>query len=102
MATKKKAAKKKVAKKNSSGLGRHIVILQRGWVVVGDLTKKGPMYYMKKGAVIRSWGTSEGLGELALKGPLSGTRLDKISDGTWFHELTVIGAMPCQTNNWPL
>ena len=83
-------------------LGRHIVILQRGWIVVGDLIKKGSMYSLKKGAVIRSWGTSNGLGELALNGPLTGTKLDKISDGTWFHELTVIGAMPCQTNNWPL
>lgn len=94
--------KKKVSKKTTGGLGRHIVILQRGWVVVGDLFKKGPMYSVKNGAVIRTWGTSEGLGELALKGPLSGTTLDKISDGTWFHELTVIGAMPCQTSNWPL
>ncbi len=80
-------------------LGKHIVILQRGWVVVGDLFKTESKYHINNGSVIRLWGTSEGLGQLAISGPLSGTRLDKVTDGTWFHELTIVGAMPC-SNKW--
>lgn len=76
-------------------LGKQIVILQRGWVVVGDLFKEGQKYWINNGAVIRRWGTSTGLGELALKGPLKDTILDPVTDGMWFHELTIIGAMPC-------
>ena len=90
---------KKVTSKKKSGLGKHVVILQRGWIVVGDLFKSNSKYWIDNGSVIRSWGTSEGLGELAIKGPLSGTKLDKLTDGTWFHELTIVGAIPC-SKNW--
>jgi hypothetical protein len=92
--------KRKVKKKSSKRVhGKHIVILQRGWVVVGDLFSEGSKYWIDNGSVIRSWGTSEGLGQLALNGPMSGTKLDKVTDGTWFHELTIVGAMPC-SKNW--
>lgn len=55
-----------------------IVVLDRGWVMVGQLEKDGDEYLLLNGHVIRRWGTTEGLGELAMKGPLPETKLEKI------------------------
>lgn len=57
-------------------LGWRIVVLQRGWVVVGDVHQDGDEITVNDSSVIRSWGTSKGLGELALNGPLASTKLD--------------------------
>lgn len=53
-----------------------IVVLQRGWVVVGQVSQTGDELTITDASVIRTWGTTKGLGELALNGPLSGTKLD--------------------------
>ena len=53
-----------------------IVVLQRGWVMVGEYSQIGNTGRLDNAKVIRVWGTSKGLGELAEKGPLSGTKLD--------------------------
>ena len=79
-------------------LGKFIVVLQRGWVVVGDLSKDGTEFTLTNGSVVRRWGTSKGLGELAIEGPLEETILDPIPD-TKFHELTVIMRMKC-SDKW--
>lgn len=75
-------------------MGKQIVILQRGWIMVGDLLKIGPDFYLTNGSVVRRWGTSRGLGELALEGPKSNTVLDPIPE-TRFHELTLVAALKC-------
>jgi len=54
-----------------------IVVLQRGWVVVGDYYQGEYENRLENASVIRKWGTSKGLGELALNGPQSKTELDK-------------------------
>lgn len=54
-----------------------IVVLQRGWVVVGEYTHNATEATLENAAVIRTWGTTKGLGELALDGPTSSTKLDK-------------------------
>lgn len=79
--------------------GKQIVILQRGWVVVGDLVKCGSEFILDNGSVIRIWGTTNGLGELAMNGPTSSTKLDPIPE-TKFHELTVIAMLKCDKNKW--
>lgn len=53
-----------------------IVVLQRGWVVVGQVSQSGDDITITDASVIRNWGTSKGLGELALNGPLAATKLD--------------------------
>ncbi len=78
--------------------GVHIVILQRGWVVVGRFSQAGSECTISNGFVIRLWGTSKGLGELASDGPLSGTKLDPIPE-TKFHELTIVARMKC-SDKW--
>jgi hypothetical protein len=76
-----------------------IVILQRGWVVVGRYFKDGDHGRIENGHVIRLWGTSNGLGELAESGPTSFTKLDK-SKSIRFHELTVVAMMDCEQSKW--
>lgn len=80
-------------------LGWNIVILQRGWVVVGNLFKTGPRYTLEDGAVIRTWGTTRGLGEIASNGPTEKTILDPIPTTT-FHELTMVACMACNKRLW--
>lgn len=68
-----------------------IVILQRGWVMVGRWHQGGDNVTLTDASVIRRWGTSKGLGEL-VNGPLSGTTLDPAGT-VRFHVLTVVAAL---------
>ena len=76
---------------------RYIVTLQRGWIVVGAVTKVGNYLSISNCSVIERWGTTEGLGELAITGPTSDTRLRKTTD-ILTHELTVIHLMRVQND----
>lgn len=80
-------------------LGKKIVIAQRGWVFVGDVTKNGSELTLTNAAVVRRWGTTNGLGELASSGPLENTKLDPSPDIT-IHELTVIAIISCDAEKW--
>ena len=73
-----------------------IVILQRGWVLVGEWSQKGDMCFINNGSVIRRWGTAKGLGELAIEGPKEGTILDKEPESE-FHISQVIRTIKCET-----
>lgn len=55
---------------------KKIVVLQRGWVVIGDRTiLPDGDYQLTNASTIRVWGTTKGLGELR-DGPTSKTVLD--------------------------
>jgi hypothetical protein len=54
-----------------------IAVLDRGWVFVGRLTRNDDGITLEKAACIRRWGTTKGVGELALRGPQSSTVLDE-------------------------
>ena len=78
--------------------GIRIVVLQRGWVAVGRYIKRGSEVVIEKAKIIRSWGTSRGLGEL-VDGPTSSTKLDPA--GTLRqHELAVITSIDCKGDAW--
>jgi hypothetical protein len=78
-----------------------IVILQRGWVVVGRFSQEGHNCKLDNAAVIRKWGTTKGLPEIALDGPTKNTVLDKLlSMPIRFHELTVIAMIDCEASKW--
>ena len=47
---------------------KQIVIAQRGWVFVGDVTRTENEVVIEDAAVVRRWGTTAGLGQLAAKG----------------------------------
>lgn len=55
--------------------GWQIVVLQRGWVVVGHVRRSFDELTIENASVIRYWGTTKGLGEL-VDGPTSKTKLD--------------------------
>ena len=76
-----------------------IVILQRGWVKVGRFYQDGVNCRLENCATIRSWGTTKGLGEIAIGGPTSKTILDP-EPTCRFHELTVIATIDCVEEKW--
>lgn len=82
-----------------SGADIRIVILQRGWVVVGKYRKSHSSVTLEGGSVIRVWGTSKGLGEIAFDGPTNTTKLDSIPQTNW-HELTEIANIKCNAEKW--
>lgn len=79
--------------------GKHIVILQRGWVVVGDVSQSGSTVTVENASVIRSWGTTKGVGQLALEGPQNSTKLDPCGT-VKTHELAIIATMKCEVSKW--
>lgn len=76
-----------------------IVILQRGWVVVGYFLQDGSYCMLDAASVIRVWGTTKGLGEIAKDGPTSKTVLDPCPK-IRFHELTAIAMIDCAEDKW--
>jgi hypothetical protein len=51
-------------------------------------------------SVVRSWGTSKGLGELAESGPLTNTKLDKCNGLVEFDYLTVVFTLSVEESKW--
>jgi len=60
-----------------ANLGQNIVVLDRGFVYVGNVTDEGEYLRITDAKNIRYWGTKNGLGELT-KGPLKETKLDPV------------------------
>ena len=76
-----------------------VVIADRGWVYVGRVTREGDQVVIGDCQNVRRWGTSGGLGELALKGPRSETTLDFYGT-VRIHVLAVLGAIECDDSVW--
>ena len=60
-------------------MGQNIVVLDRGFVYVGDVKIIGDFLHVTNCKNIRYWGTKNGLGELR-EGPLKETKLDVIGE----------------------
>lgn len=77
-----------------------IVVLQRGWVAVGNLDRsQAPQLKLENASIVRRWGTTKGLGELAANGPQPNTVLD--AAGTLeFHELAVVTTFTTDADKW--
>ena len=83
-----------------------IVVLQRGWVVVGRYSEKGERGYLEGASVIRKWGTDKGLGQL-VNGPIASggssyapTILDKCNGRVEFLLATTIMMLNCEAEKW--
>jgi hypothetical protein len=70
----------KPASTSSTDHGHAIVVADRGHVWVGDVVTDGEWANIKGARIIRLWGTTKGLNQLANEGPLSGTKLDDRAD----------------------
>ena len=76
-----------------------IVVLQRGFVLVGYYTEHDENHYsLDAASVIERWGTTEGLGQL-VTGPTSETRLRPCGH-VEFHPLGVVLSISCDESAW--
>lgn len=78
-----------------------IVILQRGWVFVGKFYQNGDDCRIEDAHCIRVWGTTKGLGELAISGPLKDTKLDP-SGVIRFNKFSVVGTLDTEAKKWKM
>lgn len=76
-----------------------IIIAERGWIYVGKITREGDQVVIREARNVRRWGTTGGLGELALKGALRDTVLDYYGV-VRIHVLAVCGAIECNDKIW--
>lgn len=79
---------------------KQIIIAQRGWVFVGDVTTNDDNVVIENAACIRRWGTAKGLGELAANGPTKTTVLDNMGT-VRLHALAVVATIDCEAGKWP-
>lgn len=77
-----------------------IIVLQRGWVLIGQFEKDGTNCKLHNASVIRNWGTTKGLGELATNGKLKDTKLDKCGGLVEFDVLTVVLSLSVNEALW--
>lgn len=80
--------------------GTKIVVLQRGWVAVGNYFRKGTECRLENASIIRRWGTTDGLPQLASQGPLSETKLEKSATPIRFHRSAEVLAIDCNEDKW--
>ena len=76
---------------------KQIIIAQRGWVFVGEVTDKGEEVIIDKCKNIRRWGTSGGLGQLAKQGPTSSTMMDDYGT-VRLHPLSIVARIDVTTD----
>lgn len=79
--------------------GLALVIADRGWVFVGQVTSDFEFVTIAGARCVRRWGTSEGLGELAIKGPRPNTVLDAPAD-VKIASRALIAIVPCEPSAW--
>ena len=78
---------------------KQIVIGHRSHMWVGDVSIDGDNVVIDNAAAIRRWGTTRGVGELAVRGPLDNTKLDPCPRVT-IHKLAVIARIDCEVSSW--
>jgi hypothetical protein len=77
-----------------------IVVLQRGWVVVGRVAEESATELrLENAAVIRRWGTTRGLGQIAINGPTDETVLDPCGV-VRAHPLAVVMQIDAREEKW--
>ncbi len=77
-----------------------ILVHQRGWVLVGNYSERGDRCFLRGASVVRVWGTTKGLGEIAKDGPVPNkTVLDGCPEIEW-HVLTGLFTMRCDPSKW--
>ncbi len=73
-----------------------IVVADRGWCWVGNVTQSSESVTITDASCIRYWGTKRGIGQLAIEGPQRETKLDPA--GTVIVPMrAVIALLPCKT-----
>lgn len=76
-----------------------ILIGQRGWVFVGDKSTENDEVILTNASVVRIWGTTRGLGELALNGPTSQSKID-LCGTVRMNRLAVVAEINVNEDKW--
>ena len=76
-----------------------ICVLQRGWVVVGRYEETEKTFIIHNASVVRVWGTTGGLGQIAEGGPTPGTILDRTPTVRGKHD-AMIFTIDCDESKW--
>ncbi len=76
-----------------------VVIGQRGWVWVGMTKREGDHIVIRDARVVRLWGTTRGLAQIANEGPTKDTKLDDPCT-VRVHVLAVVGSLDCNADAW--
>jgi hypothetical protein len=83
----------------STDHGLQIIILDRGYVYVGNVSIDDNWVLITTARNVRRWGTTKGLGELAANGPLKDSIIDPV--GTVRAPLrALIGLIECEASKW--
>ena len=84
-------------------MGLNIYVMERGFVLVGrpaDIQRDPLFVALDDCGVVRRWGTSKGLGELATEGPKPETIIDREPDGTRIRLTACYREIPCTEKAW--
>lgn len=77
-----------------------IVVLQRSWNLVGRFSENNGVFTIHEPCfVIRRWGTTAGLGQIAEDGPTKDTILDK-TPTVRGHQDALIFTIDCNQEKW--
>ena len=76
-------------------MSQEIVVITSGWVVMGDVIEHDDRIIITDASIIRAWGTSAGLGGIALRGPTKSTILDP-AGVVECYKIAVIMRIRCQ------
>lgn len=80
-----------------------ILVLDRGWVLVGrcqEPTECGLWIKLYDGRVVRRWGTTSGLEQLANEGPRQATQLDDPVPIQSIPVRAVVRILDCKEESW--
>jgi hypothetical protein len=64
------------------------------------MEKTGSECKVHSAAVIRNWGTTKGLGEIAKDGPTKDTKLDPTNGTVEFDYLTIVATIAVNEEKW--
>jgi len=81
----------------------YIYVCHRGWVYVGRPRQSGPdalFIVLDDFAVVRQWGTTQGLGQLAREGPRPETKFDPEPNGTEIAVTDIKRRIPTIPESW--
>jgi hypothetical protein len=76
-----------------------IVVGLRGWVHVGEYSRQGDQVRLDRAKCIRRWGTTKGLGEIAIGGPTNKTMFDEAGI-VEVHAMAVVHSLVCDPEAW--
>ncbi len=80
--------------------GLCLVVADRGHVWVGVVRTDAEWAYVQGARIVRVWGTTRGLNQLAVDGPLPNTKLDAAATIVKVARRAVIALVPCETSKW--